>query len=272
MDELFRGSLSEKLNLAPVQIKARAIVTKNDSIRIAAHRGYAAAYPENTLVAMQAAVEAGVRAVEIDIQFTRDACPVLLHDVTFKRTGNCTRRVFDLDLAEARTLLVNEPLRFPGQYPDVYCNSLDEFAAFLSSNEGVQAFVEIKQESIDLFGPDLVIEQIRKSLQQVARQCVIISYSARFLALVRKQLQWPVGHILTRWNEQCLLAATELQPEYVICNHTKIPANTDFRKDSWQWLLYEISSCKQLNHYAERGVQWVESMDPVVLLNCNSGS
>jgi phosphatidylglycerol phospholipase C len=44
-----------------------------------AHRGYKAAYPENTLRAFSAAVEIGAHAVETDIHLSRDKVVILSH-------------------------------------------------------------------------------------------------------------------------------------------------------------------------------------------------
>ena len=51
-----------------------------------AHRGDWRAAPENTLVAMQAALEVpGCDGLEFDVRFTSDGTPVLLHDATLER-------------------------------------------------------------------------------------------------------------------------------------------------------------------------------------------
>jgi glycerophosphoryl diester phosphodiesterase len=44
-----------------------------------AHRGYKAAYPENTMGAFRGAVEVGAHAIETDIHITRDGVVVLSH-------------------------------------------------------------------------------------------------------------------------------------------------------------------------------------------------
>lgn len=44
-----------------------------------AHRGYKAAYPENTLRAFSAAVDIGAHAIETDIHLSRDKVVVLSH-------------------------------------------------------------------------------------------------------------------------------------------------------------------------------------------------
>ncbi|BAL92117.1 putative glycerophosphoryl diester phosphodiesterase [Actinoplanes missouriensis 431] len=61
-----------------------------------AHRGYAAAAPENTLPAFEAAVRAGATIVEFDVRVTADGVPVVIHDRTVDRTTTGRGRVWDL--------------------------------------------------------------------------------------------------------------------------------------------------------------------------------
>ena len=53
---------------------------------IIAHRGYSARAPENTLVALEAALRAGADALEFDLQCTADGLAVLIHDDDLGRT------------------------------------------------------------------------------------------------------------------------------------------------------------------------------------------
>ena len=57
-------------------------------LEIIGHRGYAAVAPENTLASLEAALEAGVRAVEFDLHVASCGTPVLFHDVNLGRTTN----------------------------------------------------------------------------------------------------------------------------------------------------------------------------------------
>ena len=50
------------------------------------HRGAAGLAPENTLEGIEAALQAGADAVEIDVRVTDDGVPILLHDETLDRT------------------------------------------------------------------------------------------------------------------------------------------------------------------------------------------
>ena len=54
---------------------------------VTAHRGYSAAYPENTLPAFQGGIDAHADWVELDIHITKDGQIVVSHDVSTKRTS-----------------------------------------------------------------------------------------------------------------------------------------------------------------------------------------
>ncbi len=54
---------------------------------IAAHRGYRACYPENTLCAFNAAIDR-CDLIETDIRLSSDGTPVIIHDNTVRRTSD----------------------------------------------------------------------------------------------------------------------------------------------------------------------------------------
>ncbi|MBE0598343.1 MAG: glycerophosphodiester phosphodiesterase [Desulfuromonadales bacterium] len=72
--------------------------------RLFGHRGFSAAYPENTLPAFRAALEAGARYLELDLWMTRDGQVVVHHDRNLRRTCGRFRRISALDLPQVRRL------------------------------------------------------------------------------------------------------------------------------------------------------------------------
>ena len=66
-----------------------------------AHRG---GRPENTLAAFRRAKAEGASAIEVDLEFTRDGHPVLLHDSTVDRTSSGSGRIADMTLEEIKKL------------------------------------------------------------------------------------------------------------------------------------------------------------------------
>src|SRR5690349_18403037 len=83
---------------------------------LVAHRGYPARYPENTLLGIKAAVEAGARWFELDVQLSLDLLPFLCHDDTLERTAGDPRRIFDCTSNELSHVDVGETARFGARY------------------------------------------------------------------------------------------------------------------------------------------------------------
>ena len=79
---------------------------------IVAHRGASARCPENTLAAVQTAIDLGADAVEVDVRLTADGAPVVLHDASLARTTDARHRlpglapwnVSTLTLAQVRSV------------------------------------------------------------------------------------------------------------------------------------------------------------------------
>ncbi len=71
---------------------------------IVGHRGFRVRYPENTLVSFQAAVDAGVQMVELDIHLTNDNELIVIHDDQLDRTTTGTGPVSKHSLVELKKL------------------------------------------------------------------------------------------------------------------------------------------------------------------------
>src|ERR1700694_6330123 len=69
-----------------------------------AHRGASGHAPENTMAAFRRAVELGARFIETDLQITRDARVIAIHDFTLDRTTSGTGQVHLLTLEQIRAL------------------------------------------------------------------------------------------------------------------------------------------------------------------------
>jgi len=75
-------------------------VPLEDHTQVMAHRGASSVAPENTLAAIQAAIDAGANWVEIDVQETADGEIVVIHDSDLKKISGQPVKVADSTLAE----------------------------------------------------------------------------------------------------------------------------------------------------------------------------
>ncbi|KAH8690670.1 putative glycerophosphoryl diester phosphodiesterase [Talaromyces proteolyticus] len=69
-----------------------------------AHRGYKAAYPENTMSAFKGAVEIGAHGIETDLHLTKDQVVVCSHDPTLKRCFGKNEKLVDCNWDYIKTL------------------------------------------------------------------------------------------------------------------------------------------------------------------------
>ncbi len=75
-----------------------------DQVHISAHRGSSMQAPENTIPAIERALQDGADYIEIDVRQTADGVPVLIHDRDLRRVTGKQKPVWELDLEEIRQL------------------------------------------------------------------------------------------------------------------------------------------------------------------------
>jgi glycerophosphoryl diester phosphodiesterase len=245
----------------PVMSVAEGQNTSIGAPELLAHRGYAARYPENTREAIRAAVEAGARNIEFDIQLSQDRVPHLLHDDSFMRTGNNPARIMDIDSAAVATVGVGENARLNNQFAAVVAPPLAVIVQDLQDLPEVTAFVELKRQSISHFGLDVVLDEVLAVLAPVLQQCVIISFDIDAVRAARQRTEVPIGWALRSWDDEHRLSAEELQPEYLFCNVTRLPAApVPLWLGSWTWVVYEIVDADLARDLVGRGVGMLETM------------
>ncbi len=122
--------------------------TQNEkNIWVAAHRGWCAGYPENTMVAYRKAVELGVDQLEIDVRMTKDGELVLMHDGTVDRTTNGTGRICDMTLAEVKTL--DAGVKKGAEFTGTRVPTFRELLEYLKDHPTMTVDVELKEKPAD---------------------------------------------------------------------------------------------------------------------------
>jgi glycerophosphoryl diester phosphodiesterase len=149
-----------------------------------AHRGASGHAPENTLAAFRLAVEMGARFIETDLQLTRDARIVAMHDATVDRTTGGRGRVSKMTLAELRGLdagawyLSDDGRSFKGERVP----TLDEILQFAREAD-VSFYLELK--ATQMWGFESSLAGTLKTSGELAR-AVVISFDPAVLGTVRK--------------------------------------------------------------------------------------
>ena len=83
----------------------QALLSRDGSaVLVAAHRGDWRGFPENSLPAIESAIEMGVDIVELDVQRTKDSVLILMHDSRLDRTTTGKGPVSEWTLDSIKTL------------------------------------------------------------------------------------------------------------------------------------------------------------------------
>jgi len=153
---------------------------------VIAHRGASGAAPENTMAAFRKAVELGAGFIETDLQLSRDARLVALHDDTLERTTNGRGPVSSKTLEELRKLDAGNWFRPSGQGTAAFAGeripTVEEILAFGREHE-IGLHLEVKPT-----GPSGAEHDIVGALHdsnEVARS-VVLSFSASVLKRIRQ--------------------------------------------------------------------------------------
>ncbi|MGI9265753.1 MAG: glycerophosphodiester phosphodiesterase family protein [Gammaproteobacteria bacterium] len=233
-----------------------------ESPQVVAHRGLASTCPENTLESIAAAITAGIRFVEFDIQLSADEVPVLIHDDQLTRTAARPGCVMDMSWTDLSSVTVGETERLGQQYAGTLLPSLEQARLLIADHPGVTAFVEIKTESLSRFGTDRVLDRCMEALDTLLPHCVITSFDAAVLEIAREKYDAAIAWVLTTWDDDSLAAGAALQPEFLFCNYKKLPpAPLMLPQGEWEWVLYEVIDAALALELHARGAGFIESMD-----------
>lgn len=229
--------------------------------QLVAHRGDAENYPENSLPALQAAVDCGVRCLEFDVQLTADAVPVVIHDTDLRRTGARPLSVLDTPWDALRACSVGEPARFADRFNAVRVPTLERIGCWLREWPEVTAFVELKPESLQRHGVQTLLDKVAAVLKPVRNQVVLIS-CARQICMHSARMGFErCGWVLTQYDEPARRTADRLRPDFLICNCRRLPPSPlSPWSGPWQWMSYEVESLAQLEQLQRQGITLFESM------------
>jgi glycerophosphoryl diester phosphodiesterase len=149
-------------------------------VLVIAHRGASGHAPENTLAAFRKAVSLGAPFIETDLQLSRDARFVAIHDATVDRTTGGSGAVHNFTLAELRQLDAGS--WFGSEFTGERIPTLEEIFAF-SKKHDVVFYLELKPSG-SWGGEHALIGALRES-GEIPRS-VVISFDTAILESLRK--------------------------------------------------------------------------------------
>jgi glycerophosphoryl diester phosphodiesterase len=155
-------------------------------VRVVAHRGDSADYPENTLLAFQRALEYGAQILEVDVRLTSDGVPYVLIDDTLDRTTN--RKGSSSSIASSELSSIDagswKGPEFAGEHPPL----LSEVVALAQSFDA-RVYLDPKQEAIAAMKATLAANQYPEERVFIGGQ-TLADLSALHDAMPAAKLVW----------------------------------------------------------------------------------
>ncbi|MDB6062707.1 MAG: hypothetical protein JWM78_2810 [Verrucomicrobiaceae bacterium] len=225
---------------------------------LVAHRGWQRRYPENTLVAVRGALEAGARYVEVDVQLSADREPVLFHDRTLTRICKQRGAIHVHDYKTLQQFSAYEPERFGEKFLGTPIPHLRDLVALLAEFPDAHLYLEIKRTAVLKFGNAVVYDAVLAHIDALRERCTLISFAHAFLQYATEQ-SWPrVGPVLNSWQEIETAAIAQLKPDVIFCDTLQLPAG-DLHAIRFSLVVYEVQDVAIANDLLKRGIARVET-------------
>lgn len=166
---------------------------KKDKFILQAHRGWSELYPENTIIAFEAAGKCkAFDGIETDVQETADLSLVLMHDRKLDRTTNATGKIKDYTFQEIQEFQIDGGNHVEA-YPDEKIPTLEDFLDICRKYEKTP-YIEMKS---------LTKEGVQKLLETLEDggwngKCVLTTFQYKNVKRVRKiTSDYPVEYMVT---------------------------------------------------------------------------
>jgi len=234
-------------------------------MKLVGHRGLPALYPENTLLSLRKALEAGADAVEFDLQFSADGYAFLLHDTSFLRTGSRGLSIESLSKDQIVQLSVHEPDRFGHAFYPVVPEILFCLESLSKSFPDATYFIEVKTDVFLRYSREYVYRHCCDSISACEGKLVFISYDYAFLECVKSHANFKYGWVLEGCTTEELAKARRLAPDFLIADKHEVPDEGDLVEGPWDWFIYDIVEPDEASSWVRRGATWIESWDVTAL-------
>ncbi len=263
-----------------------------NKVAVAGHRGFAAKYPENTLVSFKAAIDAGVDMIETDVRMTSDGELVLIHDAFVDRTTDGKGLVMEKTFAELRALdagshkgeefrgeripTLGELLDLTQDIPDMLFNI--EFKEFYEPLTGDRKWqndypeAEFRARCIEC--ADKIIKMLRD--RGVYDRCVINSWGGELLEYIKEKYPDAKIHAYSpqehmgRWQKRCILDYAYCVCLWGVPEKQVVPKkifDVTIGSGVEAWVYYKEENRAEYDEAISLGANLITANDPEMVIN-----
>lgn len=235
--------------------------------RLIAHRGDMTTYPENSLLALRKAAELGFSYLELDIQFSKDVTPFVIHDENLVRTTGINKNIYETTTKELLSHSLLSPLDDNESKALLSLATLEKTIEELNNLPEITLFVEIKRQALDYLDLETVANKVLENLEYAKFKFVIISFVKEIIEYIQQKEKYATGWVVRKYDQVNQTIANDMQPDYLFCNVKKVNKPSELWQGSWKWALYDIKNPTFAYELLEQGVDLIETGDIMKLNN-----
>lgn len=180
---------------------------KPGTIAVIGHRGFAAAAPENTVPAFEAAIKQKVDYIELDVQLSSDRQIVVCHDNNLQRLTGRDIPLNTLTREELKNTDVGS--YFSPEYAGTGIPTLEEVLDLIKDTN-IRIYLELKDIGEDPLFPGMVLNLTKE--KGLKDRCVFASFQYNYLKAIKEQD--PNADILLNTDRTDTALPQELPADY----------------------------------------------------------
>ncbi len=221
---------------------------------ISAHRAGPPPAPENTLAALERAIETGADYSEVDVQLSRDGELLMVHDADFMRVAGDPRRVAETDYEALRELVQR-----PDDGSPVDERRVATLGQFMERARGrIHLMIELKYYGWDAELAPTVVDEVRR--MGMEEEVVLMSLDQRALVqLAELAPDLPRGYVSTvavgdpAGLPVDFLAVHEARADPTFIRNTRVPVH-----------VWTVNDAARMARYIDRGVAGIITDAPAL--------
>jgi glycerophosphoryl diester phosphodiesterase len=232
---------------------------------IIAHRGASGDFPENTLAAFRAAIDAGAQMCELDVQLSADGVAMVIHDDTVDRTTDGRGAVGAMSLAELQRLDAGR--RFGAAFAGERIPTLEEVLVLVKGRCALN--VELKGAGVE----SEVCRLLRA--HDALTETIVSSFQWQSLAAARElEPALRLGVLADRRADAMLEAAIELRATSVNPRYDMVrPALVEgAHRAGLKMLVWTIDKAARMRQMMAMGVDGIMTNYPARLAETMAGA
>lgn len=260
---------------------------EDDAVTNVAHAGGKFLRPENTVEAVEHAVEVGADAVEVDLRRSADGRIVVIHDETVDRTTDGEGRIDEMTVEELKELDAGYAFPPPltegfDKHQEKYDHVPNEDARFRGEGYEIPTFVEVLEALpndfplvLDVKGASAPPERLAELLREYDRveHTVVGGFDDTYLQDVRRALPEVETGLGAGEGRQFLLTVRanerryEPPAEVLFAPHDLVRASFVERaqRNGVRVIPWTVNPRDELERFVGMGVDGVITDDPVLL-------